>query len=338
MAAGTRVVVEFAQMKAKKISLAALAIAAAAVFGFAWRIRAGMPPAATQPSTAPARAVSAKMLEEIMDKLRPLHTRLGPPRPGEWLYHHPEPGQSFAQYLRSRAVVPSVGRRVIYIQPLGTFTRAQRKIVDLAGDFLRRHYSLPGKLREGLPDSIVPASARRTHPSWGDKQILTSYVLDKLLLRRLPKDAFAYIAFTASDLWPGRGWNFVFGQASLRQRVGVWSIYRFGDPDKGGEHFRRCLRRTLSTAAHEIGHMCSMLHCTAYACNMCGSNSLPESDRRPLALCPECLVKLCWATKADPAERYRKLIEFCKTHGLKAEQAFYEKSLKALTAGRGHKE
>jgi hypothetical protein len=27
-----------------------------------------------------------------------------------------------------------------------------------------------------------------------------------------PADALAYLALTASDLWPGEGWNFVFGR------------------------------------------------------------------------------------------------------------------------------
>jgi len=53
------------------------------------------------------------------------------------------------------------------------------------------------------------------------------------------------IAFTASDLWPGPGWNFVFGLASLRERVGVWSIHRFGNPSKGQAAFTQTLLRTL---------------------------------------------------------------------------------------------
>ena len=63
---------------------------------------------------------------------------------------------------------------------------------------------------------------------------------------------------------------------------------------------------------------------------MCGSNHRQESDRRPLALCPECLAKVCWATGADPVEQFRKLAEFSGQAGLKDEQAFYEKSIQAL--------
>jgi archaemetzincin len=76
--------------------------------------------------------------------------------------------------------------------------------------------------------------------------------------------------------------------------------------------------------------MFSMMHCTLYECNMCGSNHRAESDRRPLALCPHCLAKLCYASGADPEKRFERLIGFCKLGGLKPEQEFYEKSLAAI--------
>ena len=265
-------------------------------------------------------------LRLVMKKLRPLHAKLRKPRPGDWLAVHKEPGQTFDEYLRCRPVTPRGKRNVIYIQPLGEFTDSQRRIVTLTAGFMGRYFSVPVKVRADLP-----LSARRRHPSWGMKQILSTHVLHKVLRPRLPKDAAAYLALTTSDLWPGRGWNFVFGQASLRDRVGVWSIFRNGNPDGTPEEFRLCLLRTLKTATHETGHMFSMLHCTRYECNMCGSNHRQESDRRPIALCPECLAKVCWATDADPVERFRKLSDFCEKHGLKAEHDFYGNCIKALT-------
>jgi len=286
--------------------------------------------ATTQPATQPAKPLTVEQLKVVIKKLRPLHKKLAKPVPGDWLYHHKEPGQTFAQYLRCKPTLPRGKRRVIYIQPLGTFTKAQRKIVRLTGQFLGSYYNLPVKVRKDLPLLLLPVRARRVHPVWKNEQLLTTYVLDKILLPRLPKDAAVYLGLTGSDLWPGRGWNFVFGQASLSRRVGVWSIYRFGEPDKDRTEFRLCLLRTLKTAAHETGHMFSMLHCTAWRCCMCGSNSLAEADRRPLALCPECMAKVCWATGADPAARYRKLAEFCNAQGLTKTAAFYEKCIKPL--------
>lgn len=275
---------------------------------------------------------SAKRLAGVADKLRPLHAKLGKPRPGDWLERFKEPGQTFDEYLDSNPTRPRGKRTVIYIQPLGDFTKTQRKIVTQTADFMGRYFNMTVKTRKDLPLSIIPDKARRTHPTWGDKQILSTHVLDEVLGPRLPDDAAAYIAFTTSDLWPGRGWNFVFGQASLAERVGVWSIYRNGDPDKSEESFRLCLLRTMKTATHETGHMFGILHCTAYECNMCGSNNRGESDRRSIFLGPECLAKVCWATKTDPVKRFRTLLEFFEANGFKDEAAFCTKSLKALGA------
>ena len=270
-------------------------------------------------------------LKVVMEKVAPLHTPLGKPQPGDWLIDHPEPGQTFAEYLASKPVTPQGKRSVIYVQPLGDFTETQRKIVTLTADFMSRTFNRPVKVQKDLPLSLIPDKAKRKHPTWGMDQILSTYVLDEVLKPRLPDDAAASIAFTASDLWPGEGWNFVFGQASLRDRVGVWSIHRNGEPEKSDDEFRVCLLRTLKTATHETGHMFSIAHCTKYECNMCGSNNRDEADRQPLEVCPECLAKICWATQADPATRFRKLAEFCKDNGLKPEQDFYEKSLAKLT-------
>ncbi len=220
------------------------------------------------------------------------------------------------------------------MQPLGNFDSAQRKVLERTAEFLGIYFQLPVKTREDLSLNVIPASARREHPTWHVKQVLSTYVLDKALRPRLPADACSYIALTTSDLWPGEGWNFVFGQASLRERVGVWSIARNGDPHGDEAAFRLCLSRTLKTASHEAAHMFSMRHCTSCQCNMCGSNHREEADRRPLWLCPHCLAKLCYATGAEPVKRFKELAAFCKRAGLKSEPEFYEKSLAVLEASK----
>lgn len=277
---------------------------------------------------------SNKPLPDPFAKLVPLHKRMGKPAPGDWLAAHPEPGQSYEEYIADGPVKPDKKRRVIYVQLLGDFTSTQRKIVVKTAEYMQAYFNLPVQMREPLPLSVVPAKARRKHPAWGMDQILSTYVLHDVLAPRLPDDAVAYIAFTSSDLWPGEGWNFVFGQASLSERVGVWSIYRYGDPDASKEAYQLCLLRTLKVGSHETGHMFSMRHCIAYQCNMNGSNHMVEADRCPSWLCPECLAKLCWATDTDPAKHLQSLAAFCKESGLREEQAFYEKSLAALRGKR----
>lgn len=269
-------------------------------------------------------------LARVREMVRPVHTRLDEPGAREWFAVRPEPDRTFEQYVAAGPVRADERHCVIYVQPLGEFSEGQRKVVQLAAESMGLYFDLPVKFQEDLPLSLVPPEARREHPSWGVRQILTTYVLDHILKRRRPEDAAVYIAFTASDLWPGPGWNFVFGQASLTDGVGVWSIARNGDPDESDEAFRLCLLRTMKTGAHETAHMFSMQHCTTYACSMCYSNNRIAADRKPLALCPECMAKVCWATGAEPLERYKKLAAFCKDQELKEEAAFYEKCIAVL--------
>lgn len=279
-------------------------------------------------------------LLDAMEAVRPLHTLMREPQPGDWLESHPERGQTFAEYLKSNPVIPQDNRRIIYIQPLGQFTETERRIVNATADYMGRFFNLPVKILGDLPLSVVPQDKRRRTPLNYEvysarrkrraEQIQTSYVLNTILRPRLPDDATALIAFTASDLWPGDNWNYVFGQASLRERVGVWSIHRLGDPDASTEDYLLSLLRTMKLATHETGHMFSMEHCTKYECNMSGTNHLGETDRRPLDNCPECMAKVCWATRTDPRARYERLAEFCGMQGLKKEKKFFEDSVRAL--------
>jgi archaemetzincin len=282
--------------------------------------------------TEAADPPAMKPLLAAIETLKPLHTPLGEPQPGDWLTEQKENGQTFRQYLASKPVMPRGKRKVIYIQPIGEFTAAQKKLVEETAAYLAIYFNREVKTRDTLALDIIPAKARRKHPTWGMDQILTTHVLYEVLKPKLPADAAAMIALTTSDLWPGDGWNFVFGQASLSDRVGVWSLYRNGEPDKNDDEYQLCLRRTLKTASHEMGHMFSIQHCTAYECNMCGANNREESDRRPLAECPECMAKICFATETEPAARLEKLAAFCRERRLREDSEFFAKSAEALKA------
>jgi archaemetzincin len=260
--------------------------------------------------------------------IAPLHGPIRPPGPDDWLSVHPEPGQTFQEYRESDPVLPTAQRTTLYVQPLGPFDPTRSATLESAVDLLRRFYGVPVRTLEHMGLAWVSHRARRLHPITGEEQVLTRSILDRLAQRR-PADAVAVLALTTADLWPGRGWNFVFGQASLREGVGVWSLHRLGDPVAQAA---TVLRRTLKIAVHETGHMFGIRHCTRYACGMNGANHQEEADGQPLWFCAEDEMKVWWGFGADPVERYRRLVEFSEGHGLGREAAFWRVSQRAVGA------
>jgi archaemetzincin len=142
---------------------------------------------------------------ELETKLRPLADPLPPPRPGDWLAEHPEPGQTFIEYVDSKPVRKSDKLSTIYLCLVGELTEGQQRILDLTQEYLAVFLDCPVKVNRQLPLASIPARARRTHPTWGDQQVLTSYILHEVLEPERPADALAYLALTASDLWPVKG-------------------------------------------------------------------------------------------------------------------------------------
>jgi len=261
------------------------------------------------------------------ENLIPLHEVKLPPGPSDWMMHHREAGQSIFEYIESKPVRPDPMRKYIYVVLLGEFDDTYKEIVDSTGKFMEAYFQLEVKFSDPLDLSLIPDDAHRDHPVTKDKQILTNYVMEEVLIPRLPEDAFSLIAFTTSDLWPGEGWNFVFGQASIEDRVGVWSMYRNGNPHKSQKDYEICLLRTIKTGTHEVGHMFSIGHCPYYECNMNGSNHRQESDQRPLWLCPVDLAKLSWNLKSHPQNRYEDLIRVSEELRLNHEADFFKRSI-----------
>ncbi|MFO0951967.1 MAG: archaemetzincin [Isosphaeraceae bacterium] len=274
----------------------------------------------TEPETDPSR------LAEMAERLRPLARPLPRAKPGDWLAEHPESGQTYDEYIRSSPNRPTDRRKAMYVLPVGELSGAERSLVEATVLLLGIFYNLPVTLLRPVSVRSFPASARRKNPNDGRTQLLTSHIL-KLSRTLSPPDAAATLALTAVDLWPGQNWNFVFGQASYQDRVGVWSFARFGDAKT---EFDLCLRRTLKTAVHETGHIFGIRHCTAYLCGMNGSNHLEEADSQPMGFCPVDERKVWWCCRADPVGRADRLVKFAVDWGLEDEAREWRRSLEAL--------
>lgn len=285
-------------------------------------------PDVNHPSNMAAAREAKKERKELRDNIKKIEQffkPMGKPAAYDWLASHNEPGQTFEEYLDADPVKPNKERQKIYVLPLGTFNEKQKKVIGVATGYLEVFYDLTVVQMPSRPLVAVYPNIRQnrfTHT----RQVKTGHILNEILTPILPNDAAALIAFTADDLYPDETMNYVFGQASLENRVGVWSLARLDDntDDMG------FLRRTLKIAAHETGHMFSMRHCTKYECVMSGTNHLAETDSRPIDACPECTAKICWFSDVGQKERYDKLAAFCRKNGLTKEADEFTRKSAAL--------
>ncbi|MEW6354731.1 MAG: archaemetzincin [Planctomycetota bacterium] len=251
--------------------------------------------------------------------------KMPPPKPGDWLYVHKEPGQSIEEYRRDCRNRKTKTRRIIYIQPLGEIRRTKADLIETLREYLSIFFDSECRVLDPIP---LPKEAFHPKRRYGWDQYDADYLL-RALRGRVPDDAVAVAGITDQDLFY-RDMNFVFGLGSFGERVGVYSIRRYGETYEGQPGDCTLLKRTLKVANHEIGHILGMDHCIEYKCTMNGSNSLPEADSRPIHLCPPCLKKLQWNLGFDPIERYGKLRDFYARIGQTDDAEFLAKQIARL--------
>ena len=252
------------------------------------------------------------------------------PVPGrnDWLAVHDEPGQTFLDFVKSRPNRPDARRNTIYLQPLEDFQNSNAPPIEKLVYFAHAFFAM--NVEALSPLGAAPRQVTtRINPSTHQEQLLTRDIL-RLLSDNLPENAFCVVAITMRDLYPAPSWNFVFGEASLRARVGVYSFARY-DPQfyrtSSGNRYHVVLRRSCKVLAHETSHMFGIQHCVYFSCLMNGSNHLEESDRRPLHLCPVDLRKLHYSTGFDIDQRHCNLLEFFKAVHFEDEVQWLEKRL-----------
>lgn len=265
---------------------------------------------------------------QLIGKLKTLDEPLGVPERGEWLYDHPEKGQTFEQYKLANPVKPDSVRNTIFILPLGNFTPYQDSVINHTAEYLQIFFGLNTKIlpRRGT-DVISNLTVRRF--SDGTEQLLTTDILN-YLRNNMPGEGLVMMAVTSKDLYGGPAYNFVFGQARAKHRVAVSSLFRYYNGALDAVGYRICLERLIRTSAHEIGHMFSCQHCTNALCVMNGTNNLAESDNCPNRLCSECHKKLQWNLQFQVVERIRGLTTFFQKHELLRDYDILTKEMKLL--------
>jgi len=82
---------------------------------------------------------------------------------------------------------------------------------------------------------------------------------------------------------------FLFGEAHIRNRCAIVSIFNLSDFLKSGIILNRIIKETI----HEVGHLILGLeHCLSDFCVMRFSANIIEIDRKSFHLCEKCKLKL----------------------------------------------
>jgi archaemetzincin len=311
-------------------------VAAAAFLAFdaacaAWIVgsRDDVLPAAAAAPVARARVAPPPATASVVDERTVGFERLGPPAGGDWRAAHPdETNMTFDEYVASGPVRADDEARTIAFAPVGAFSDVQRATLTAAAEFTGIWFDLPVRVlaSEPLTDDDEQFRVRDDPAGRSGRQYRTRWFLNTLLPDLRPVDGVVLLGVTMADIYPGASWNYVFGEADLRRRVGVYSLVRYFPEFWGLERTpctdRLALLRTLKIVVHETGHTFGLEHCAEWACAMNGCNSLGETDRHPLALCPTCLRKLAWNRGFDVRARYARIADFLAAHGLADEAAW----------------
>lgn len=247
-----------------------------------------------------------------------LYAPLPVPQNGDWLDEFEEPGQTLQEFRECEHNIPNSKRSIIYLQPLES-TKGKELLFDQLTRFTAAYFGIPAKLSS--PDRVDTSKFPFRDEIWA-KQYQTYPIMDQLK-ERVPDSAFCQLAITYSDLYPGEGWNYVFGMGDFTEGVGVFSVHRYASRDS--VLFKK---RCVKIISHETGHMFGLRHCVNAHCNMNGANNLREFDSQPLYLCPVCLSKLNSSVWFNPRERYENLLKIYKEMKFTDEVKWVQKWLK----------
>eukprot|EP00937_MAST-01D_sp_MAST-1D-sp2_P001016 g1016.t1 len=293
-------------------------------------------------AAAAAAAAPPRDISDVPPAFRPvlgtLFQRTKDPARGDWLDDYMEEGQTFASFTQRLCPVRADKHvHTIELVPVGPFNDDAPCLESLRR-FTAAFFCTPCRIGTPLQLASVNEEARRGGS--GQLQVTSGAVMRRLLLQRPARDVLCRMAVTMCDLYcikDGKRWNYLFGQARLNDRVGVFSFARYlrlsgkrtrfpigwrgrthdydgcmcGGGGGGGtlsaEQRKEVLYRSCKILAHETTHMFGVKHCTFFDCVMCGSNCEREAAGHPPFLCPIDLRKLQHCLGFDVCRRYEGL-------------------------------
>ena len=121
------------------------------------------------------------------------------------------------------------------------------------------------------------------------------------LFRKAPDDAVGLVGVTNGDLFDRRHGRFVFGLASLIDRVAVVSLSRYRG-SWWGQSFdpARFYDRYYKVVVHEVAHTLGLHHCERRACAMRDDADIEALDTSPRTFCSACQAAAAEGARLGP--------------------------------------
>ncbi|CAF1085854.1 unnamed protein product [Adineta ricciae] len=307
-----------------------------------------------KPPTEAQRVRALGRTDQLNDDLRRAVTvnidesfaPISEPEKGDWLSEYNEEGQTVQEFENFRKTPSGFTGSIIYIQPFGDFNSPRSPSLETIRRFSQLFF--PGCQTELLPSvDLNPKMRQRINGETNQPQYLICDFTEHMKAMRRKRNnhqELFVVGVTMVDIYPNSQWNFVYGEASIDERIGIFSFSRFDPlfPHRSEESSQRLctdderrliLRRAVGTYIHEVMHLFGLAHCIYYLCLMNGANGETELDKQPLRLCPICLRKMSMVFKDqtyDVMDMYHELFELSKELGLQAEADWYRNRLQVL--------
>jgi archaemetzincin len=165
----------------------------------------------------------------------------------------------------------------IHILPFGDI---EEGVTDKISEKLIEAFDLPCRV---LPSDPAPEHAYDPKR----RQYLSTRILKKLN-DEVPVDALKVLGVVDVDLCTPI-LTFVFGEAQLKGKCAVMSLWRLRPENEGEKDDPNIFRsRFEKEAIHELAHTFGLRHCSDVNCVMHASNSIYDTDVKADTFCPSC--------------------------------------------------
>lgn len=141
---------------------------------------------------------------------------------GDWQKRFHESPQTYEDYVRDCENRKTATRHVFYLQPLGELSASYAKAIAEMRNYAEIFFGVEAKVVE--PIALPPETYAKDREQYDSSRLLHHLAVCA------PADALVYVGITDRDLY-SPGLNFVFGEGSLHDRTGVYSLTRYETKD-----------------------------------------------------------------------------------------------------------